>query len=82
MPVSEVLGGVEGGGPQRFFSTFEKPSLCNRCGIGGLLQSRYGGVWGRIRVGSKVGWEGPAHFATLAGVGTTVRSPDVTVAKI
>ncbi|MDE0098125.1 MAG: hypothetical protein OXM87_00650, partial [Truepera sp.] len=43
VPVSEVLGGVEGGGPQRFFSTFEKPSLCNRCGIGGLLQSRYGG---------------------------------------
>lgn len=84
VPVSEVLGGVEGGGPKRVFSTFEKPSRagCNRYGIGGLLQSRYGGVWGRIRVGSKVGWERPPYFAKLAGVGTTVRSPDATVAKI
>ena len=83
VPVSEVLSDVEGGGPRRVFSTFEEPSraVCNRYGIGGLPQSR-GGVWGRIRVGSKVGWERPPYFAKLAGVGTTVRSPDVTVAKI
>ena len=83
VPVGEVLSEVEGGGPKRAFSTFEKPSRagCNRYGIGGLLRSRYGGVWGRIRVGSKAGWERPPYFAKLAGVGTTVRSPDATVAK-
>lgn len=80
VPVSEVLSDVEGGGPKRVFSTLEKPSRagCNRYGVGGLPQSR----GGRTRDGSKVGWERPPYFAKLAGVGTTVGSPDVTVAKI
>ncbi|MDE0528256.1 MAG: hypothetical protein OXH85_06165 [Truepera sp.] len=84
VPASEVLSDVEGRGLERVFSTFEKPSRagCNRYGIGGLLRSRYGGVWGRIQIRSEVGWERPSYFAKFAGVGTTVRSPDVTVAKI
>ncbi|MDE0098734.1 MAG: hypothetical protein OXM87_03830, partial [Truepera sp.] len=61
---------------------FYKPPLSTRGGIGAVLLCGLGVVGGGIRVGSKVGWEGPAYFTTLAGVGTTVRSPDVTVAKI